>query len=246
MIRFIFIALFLILYLILSCPVMLILLLVRRFNAKKADFIMQRIVQGALSIVWHMAGVKVTTIGLENVPEDQAVLFVGNHQSFFDVIISYSQMKRQTAYIAKKSFRKWPILSWNMMFLHCLFLDRENMRQGVKTIMTAAEMARDEDISIFIFPEGTRNKGDETELAPFHDGSFKVAQRGKVPIIPVSFNNTAAVFEKHLPKITPQHVVIEYGEPIYWDALTKEEKKYVGEHFRGILTEMVKKNKELV
>ena len=246
MIRLIFIALFLIIYLILSCPIMLVLLVVRRINAKKADLIMQRIVQGALSIVWHMAGVKLTTIGLENIPDDQAVLFIGNHQSFFDVIISYSQMKRQTAYVAKKSFRKWPILSWNMMFLHCLFLDRENMREGVKTIMTAAEMAREEDISIFIFPEGTRNKGDETELAPFHDGSFKVSQRGKVPIIPVSFNNTAAVFEQHLPKITPQHVVIEYGKPISWDDLTKEERKRVGEHFREMITEMVVKNKELV
>ena len=103
---------------------MLILLLVRKINAKKADIIMQRIVQCALSIVWHMAGVKLTTLGLDNIPDDQAVLFVGNHQSFFDVIISYSQMKRQTAYIAKKSFQKWPLLSWNMMFLHCLFLDR--------------------------------------------------------------------------------------------------------------------------
>ena len=246
MIRFIFIALFLVLYLILSCPIMLILLLVRKINAKKADIIMQRIVQCALSIVWHMAGVKLTTLGLDNIPDDQAVLFVGNHQSFFDVIISYSQMKRQTAYIAKKSFQKWPLLSWNMLFLHCLFLDRENLRQGVKTIMTAAEMAREDGISIFIFPEGTRNKGEESELAPFHDGSFKVAQRGKVPIIPVSFNNTAAVFEQHLPKIKPQHVVIEYGRPVFWDELTKEEKKRVGEHYREILTEMVVKNKELV
>ena len=66
MIRFIFIALFLVLYLILSCPIMLILLLVRKINAKKADIIMQRIVQCALSIVWHMAGVKLTTLGLDN------------------------------------------------------------------------------------------------------------------------------------------------------------------------------------
>lgn len=244
--RFIIGVIFLILYLLISCPIMLVLSICRKFSPEAAELAMLRIVQWALRVVYHLAGVKLTTIGLENIPADKAALFVGNHQSFFDVIISYSQMKTRTGYISKKSFEKIPFLSWNMKFLRCLFIDRENLRQGVRTIMKAADYVN-EGISIFIFPEGTRNKsGDETSLGPFHEGSFKIAQRTGCPIIPVSFNNTEAVFERHLPALKSQHVVIEYGKPVYFKELPKETQKHIGEHFREVITEMVKNNQSLV
>ncbi|HUM82570.1 MAG TPA: lysophospholipid acyltransferase family protein [Lachnospiraceae bacterium] len=246
MLRLIIGIIFVILYLLVSCPIMLVMLIIRIFNRTAAETAMLRIVQWAFKVVWHIAGVRVTTIGLENVPDDEAVLFVGNHQSFFDVIISYSQMKNRTGYIAKDSISHVPILTWNMRFLRCLFIDRKNLRKGVRTILKAADYVN-EGISIFIFPEGTRNKsGDETALAPFHDGSFKIAQRSGCPVIPVSFNNTETIFERHLPWIQPQHVVIEYGKPQYFKDLSHDDRKHVGAYFQNVIKEMVKKNQPLV
>ena len=245
MIRLILVALLLGIYFILSLPIMGILWLVRKFITKDAELFMQRIVQFSLWIVWHVSGVKLTTIGLENIPDDQPVLFVGNHLSYFDVVIAYSQMKNRTIFIGKASLEKIPFLSWNMKFLRCLFIDRTNMRQGVKTIMEAAEMTK-EGISVFIYPEGMRNtNGDELKLHTFHDGSFKVAQRGPCPIIPVAITNTANIFENHIPWIKATRVVIEYGKPVTWDELDKDTRKHIGDHFQQVILEMLRKNQPL-
>ncbi len=245
MIRTIIVLILILFYLLLSVPLMFIFWLLEEFTPK-AKLWYQYIGQVALRTLCFASGIRLTVIGQDKIPTDTAALFVANHQSYFDVIIGYTLMKRQTGFVAKKSLQKIPILSWNMKFMNCLFIDRENMRQGVRTIMQAADMAR-EGTSIFIFPEGTRNKsGDETNLAPFHDGSFKVAQRGKVPIIPVSFNNTEAVFEKQMPKIKSSKVVVEFGDPVWWDDMDKATQKHVGEHFRGIILDMIRKNQESV
>ncbi len=245
MIRLILVALLLGIYFILSLPIMGILWLVRKFITPKAELFMQRIVQFALWVVWHVSGVKLTTIGLENIPDDQPVLFVGNHLSYFDVVIAYSQMKNRTIFIGKASLEKIPFLSWNMKFLRCLFIDRTNMRQGVKTIMEAADMTK-EGISVFIYPEGMRNtNGDELKLHTFHDGSFKVAQRGPCPIIPVAITNTANIFENHIPWIKATRVVIEYGKPVTWDELDKDTRKHIGDHFQQVILEMLRKNQPL-
>ena len=133
-----------------------------------------------------------------------------------------------------------------MRYLHCLFLDRRDIKQGLKTILAAIEKIKS-GISICIFPEGTRNKNpDETELLPFHEGSFKIATKSGCAIIPMSINNTAEIFEAHMPKIKSTHVVLEYGKPIYVKDLPKEDQKHLGEYTRNIILETLKKNKELV
>ena len=170
MVRTIIAMIFVVLYCIVSIPLLGIMCIVRLFSKNAATWAMLKIVQWALGVVYKICGVSVTTIGLENVPDDEPVLFVANHQSFFDVIIGYTQMKTRCGYVAKKSFEKVPVLSWNMKFLYCLFIDRENIKQGMATINKAIDYIKN-GISVFIFPEGTRNKsGDETNIAPFHRG----------------------------------------------------------------------------
>ena len=102
-------------------------------------------------------------------------------------------------------------------------------------------------ISICIFPEGTRNKNvDETEMLPFHDGSFKIAARAKSPIIPIAISNSANIWEANFPKMTPTHVVIEYGKPIIPSELDRDTQRRLGSYTQDIIKEMLIKNKELV
>ena len=132
-----------------------------------------------------------------------------------------------------------------MKRVHCLFLDRENVREGLKTILTAIDQIK-HGISIFIFPEGTRNKGEELSLLPFHAGSFKIAEKSGCPIVPVALNNTIDIFEGHLPRITKTHVVVEYCEPIYMKEMDKEERKKIDEHCQQIIQQTIQKNQALV
>ena len=96
--------------------------------------------------------------------------------------------------------------------IHCLFLDREDPRQGLKTILAAIENVKS-GISMFIFPEGTRSKV-EGEFLPFHAGSFKIATKAKVPVVPVTLVGMGDIFEDHYPRLKRAPVVIEFGEPI--------------------------------
>ena len=118
--------------------------------------------------------------------------------------------------------------------------------KGLKTILTAIEKIKS-GISICIFPEGTRNKNkDELELLPFHEGSFKIASKSGCAIIPMAMNNTAEIFEAHMPKIKSTHVVLEYGKPIYVKELSKEDQKHLGTYTQNIIYEMLEKNKSLI
>lgn len=107
----------------------------------------------------------------------------------------------------RKRWKKFLLLSTWMRFVYCLFLDRENPKEGLKTILQAIDYVKN-GISICIFPEGTRNKGEELSLLPFKEGAFKIATKTGCPIVPISMNNTAEIFENHFPKIKKTHVVL--------------------------------------
>lgn len=101
-----------------------------------------------------------------------------------------------------------------MRRLYCLFLDRKDLKQGLKTILTAIDQVKS-GISICIFPEGTRNRDreDATMLLPFKDGSFKIAQKTGCPIIPMALTGTADIL-KSFPWLHRAEVKLTYGEPI--------------------------------
>ena len=236
MIRFICIAVFLILYLILSIPVFLVEWIIGKFNRRAKDISSLRIVQWGFKVILKMTGVTTTVIGEENVP-DEPVLFIGNHRSYFDILLTYSRCRRLTGYVAKKEMEKIPLLSTWMKNLYCLFLDRDNMREGLKTILQAIDYVKN-GISICIFPEGTRNKVPDTFL-PFHAGSFKIAEKSGCLIIPVAITNTENVFENHIPFIKASTVIIEFGDPIDLNAMPKEERRHIGSQVQGIIGGML-------
>ena len=242
MIRLIFVTLFLVIFLILSIPVFLIEWLIGKVNPHARDISSLRIVQGAFYVIAFLSGCHVTVKGMENVPKDEAVLYIGNHRSYFDVVLTYARCPGLTSYMAKKEVARVPLLSTWMRFLHCLFLDRKDIKQGLKTILAAIDLIKN-GISVCIFPEGTRSTGPEqTELLPFHEGSFKVATKTDCLIVPMAITNTSRIFEDHIPFIRSTDVVIEYGKPFRPSELTKEQKKGIGGYTRGIIQEMVQNN----
>lgn len=244
MIRLILVALFVVLFLICSIPLLIMEYFIGKFNMDMKNRSSLAIVNWAFRCCLFFAGTSITVIGKENVPKDKPVLYIGNHRSYFDIVMTYVRVPGPTGYIAKKEMLRYPLLRNWMKYLHCLFLDRDDIKQGMKTIQEGIEKVRS-GISICIFPEGTRNKVNDTFL-PFHKGSFKIAEKSGCPIIPMSINNAAAIFEDHLPKIKKAHVVIEYGKPVYMGEMTREEKKDIGNKVQEIIKEMYFKNKELV
>ena len=102
MIRFICIAVFLILYLILSIPIFLVEWIIGKFNRRAKDISSLRIVQWGFKVILKMTGVTTTVIGEENVPKDQAVLYVANHRSYFDILLTYSRCPIRCRFLCQR------------------------------------------------------------------------------------------------------------------------------------------------
>ncbi len=242
MIRFIFALLYTITFLILSIPVILIEGIVWLISKRAAAVSSQAIVSRAFHLLAMISGVKADVKGLENIPKGEAILYVPNHRSIFDIIITYYIIPGQTGYVAKKETLKIPILSIWMALMHCQFLDRSNIRKGLKVILKCADLIKG-GTNIVIFPEGTRNKGTD-DLQPFHDGSLKIAEKAGCKIIPIAINNTDQIFEAHFPKIRSTKVSIEFCKPIDTAGLSKAELKEISPRVQEELLEAYRKNKE--
>ena len=235
--RTILVGIYLGLFCILSIPLFGIELIIGKFNKRLQASTSQAIVSRALKGILVISGVKADVSGVENIPLDGPVLYVANHRGIFDFVLAYTTVPNLTGFVSKIENKKLPFIRTWMEFMNCLFLDRENIKEGLKTILAGIEKIK-AGYSIFIMPEGTRNK--EEGILPFHEGSFKLSQKTGCPIIPVAIANTDAAFEKHKPWITKANVAIHYGKPIYMDELDKEDKKFIGAYSRKVIEEMLK------
>lgn len=200
-----------------------------------------RIVRKMFVKILKMAGAEVTVRGYEKIPEDRPVLYVGNHRSYFDILVGYTTVSGRVGFVAKKEMEKIPLLSGWMINVNCLFLDRKNIKEGLKTILAGVEKIK-RGVSVWIFPEGTRNRNDDLkELLPFKEGSLKIAEKSGCPVVPVAITGTADIFEKHMPFIKPGKVTIEFGDPIFLKELPPEERKFAGAYTRKRIIEMLEK-----
>lgn len=151
------------------------------------------LVNWSTSIALRGARVRIHTNGTEKVPEGRRILFVGNHRSNFDPEITWHVFRKwDLAYISKEENFHIPI--FGRLIRKCCFMkiDRNNPRNAVKTINKAAELLKQQEVSIGTYPEGTRNK-DADGLLPFHNGVFKPALKAGVPIAVIALSGTEKI-----------------------------------------------------
>lgn len=235
--RVILIVLYLLVYFTLSLITLPLLFCLGKINPSAKDKISQVTVRNAFRTILFLAGTKITVRHKENVP-DEPVLFVGNHSSYFDIITTYSILNRQVGYVAKIEMEKTPLLSSWMRNIGCVFLNRQDVKEGLKAIIQGVSFIK-EGRSMFIFPEGTRNHS--KTLLPFKEGSTKMAEKAGCKIVPVAITNTDAIFEnnKWYNKIRKASVTIEFGSPIEPKSLEKEQKKFLGAYVQSQIEAML-------
>lgn len=230
-------------FFILFFPICLLLLLLRKFNRRLASRISQFLVRGAFKACMWPGGMKYTILGTENVPKDTPVLYAANHRGILDAALGYIAVPNLTGFVAKKEIRKVPFLNLWMYNVNCLFLDRSDIKAGLKVILTCIDYIKD-GYSIFIAPEGTRSH--EKDPLPFKDGSLKPAQKTGCPIIPVAITGTDDLFENHKPWLRKTKVILEFGKPIYLNELDPEVQKHPGAYVREKVIELLAGHDALV
>lgn len=167
-----------------------------------------------------MSGADVSVYGLENVPKDIPVVFISNHQSNFDVALIMSYVNKPTGFIAKVETLKIPLVRTWMGFINCVFMDRSSLKKSAQAIIEGVNILK-AGHSLAIFPEGTRSKGGP--VGDFKGGSFKLATKAKVPIVPITIKDSYKLMEANGNKIKPAKVEMYIHPMVETANLSKEE-----------------------
>lgn len=188
------------------------------------------------------SGANIVVHNQEKIPKDGPVLFMSNHQGNFDIAIFMASIEKNTGFVAKIEMKKAIIVRGWMKYIHCVFMDRSDIKQSLKIILEGIEVLK-QGHSLVVFPEGTRSQCDE--MHQFKHGSFKLATKSKVPIVPVTLDGSYKLMEAHGGAITPDRVDVYVHDPIPTAGLTKEEIDKLPQKVMDIIaTKLPQNNKE--
>jgi 1-acyl-sn-glycerol-3-phosphate acyltransferase len=137
-------------------------------------------------IFWGV-GIRVRVTGMENIPKDRAVIFAANHQSTIDIPAMFGYLPAQFRIMAKQILFMIPFLGWHLYLSGNIPIDRKNPKKAQRGLLQAAARVR-KNISLFVFVEGTRTR--DGSLRKFKRGSFTLAKKLNVPIVPVAIMGT--------------------------------------------------------
>ncbi|MFT5871919.1 MAG: 1-acyl-sn-glycerol-3-phosphate acyltransferase [Clostridium sp.] len=218
--------------------------IIRKHKTKEeVDEYIFSVVMNWSHFVLKAAGLRITVIGKENIPNEPCV-FVGNHQSNFDIPAILSNMNRLSGAVAKKEMKKIPIMSYWMRQIHSVFMDRENPREALKAIAEGVENLKN-GYPMIIFPEGTRSRSNN--MGEFKKGSMRLAIKANVPIVPITFYDTYKAMEGNNGKVKKANAKLIIDKPIYLEGMSKEEKMAISETVQAIiqnnLNDLNKENK---
>lgn len=147
--------------------------------------------------ICYFLGMKLHTTGLEQLPKDRKYLTVCNHRASFDNFVQSIALKpEQISYISKPENMKIPLARNYMIRGLYLSIDRDNVRNALKTILKAIDYITSDLISVGVFPEGTRSK--DGKLGEFKPGCLKVAEKAECPIVVFTIRGTELI-KKNFP-----------------------------------------------
>lgn len=174
--------------------------------------------------------------GLENLPKESGYIMYPNHQGLFDVMGLVYLHERPFGVVIKKEAYDVFCLRQLIQTLDGLFMDREDVKQGLQVINEVARQVKN-GRNFLIFPEGTRSKNGN-KLGEFKSGSFKAATKAKCPIVPIAIIDSYLPFDTNsIKQVDVQiHILppIPYEE--YQGMKTIEIAKMVKEQIEKVIT----------
>jgi 1-acyl-sn-glycerol-3-phosphate acyltransferase len=161
-------------------------------------------------VILFLFGIKVKVLGSEKLPTIPAI-YVANHTSQLDIPIMSLSIPRGLFFVAKKELASIPVLGQYMHIMGMIFVDRGNRERAIQSMEIAAKKVK-KGKNLVTFPEGTR--GDGQTLLPFKKGSFVIAQKGGIPLVPVAIDRAHLALSKGSFIVFPTKIVVQILEPI--------------------------------
>ncbi|TNJ40066.1 1-acyl-sn-glycerol-3-phosphate acyltransferase [Chlorobaculum thiosulfatiphilum] len=178
----------------------------------------------------RVLGISVEVEGEENYRPGDTYLVVSNHAGMADIPLILGAMKLNLRFVAKEELGKIPVFGPALKSGGYVFIKRGQNREALQSMLQAAETLK-QGRSIHIFPEGTRSK--TGEILPFKRGAFIIAEKAKVPVLPVTIIGSNRITPKKSLKINHGTVRMIIGKPIEpgkAEALMKKSYKVISEN----------------
>jgi 1-acyl-sn-glycerol-3-phosphate acyltransferase len=164
------------------------------------------IMQTWAKVILLAAGVKMEISGIENIKKGESSIVVANHQSLMDIPVATAALPIALRILAKKELFKIPFLGWGMKGIGILKIDRSNSKKALEILKAAEDIIRKNQLSILIFPEGTRSK--DGKIHAFKKGAFVLAKNTGLDISPVSISGTRNILPKGKIRVNSGNVKV--------------------------------------
>jgi 1-acyl-sn-glycerol-3-phosphate acyltransferase len=185
-------------------------LLVYSFITRSVDFMYRVATRLGITGV-KLAGVKVSTRGLESLEPGRNYIFLSNHVSNLDPPVLIPSIPGRCSVLVKKEVFRIPILGTAMHMADLVPVDRHNREAAIESVRAAVEVMR-HNVHMVIFVEGTRSR--DGRLLPFKKGPFHLAMEVGAPIVPVTILGTYESWPKGTFAMRPGTATVVFHPPI--------------------------------
>lgn len=180
-------------------------------------------------------GLKVETRLPEGAPFQQTAIYIGNHQNNYDMVTAANIVQPPTVTVGKKSLVWIPFFGPLYWLTGNLLIDRDNRAKAHGTIAQVVTQIKKRQVSIWMFPEGTRSRG--RGLLPFKTGAFHAAIMAGVPVIPVCVSSTHNKIK--LNRWNNGVVIVEMLPPVDTRAYDKTQVRALATHCRNLMIQRI-------
>ena len=150
-------------------------------------------------LAW-LTPISVSVEGSENADRERSYVVVSNHQSMYDIIVTYGWLALDLKWVIKQELRKMPAIGLGCEKAGHIFVDRKNPKRASKAIDEALGILGN-GIGILFFVEGTRSL--DGRLMPFKKGAFRTAIEQQMPVLPVTLVGTRDILPSKTLKVFP-------------------------------------------
>jgi 1-acyl-sn-glycerol-3-phosphate acyltransferase len=185
----------------------------------------------------RLVGIRMKVEGRKKLLRSQSYVIVGNHRSSLDFIVNAHAYPGVFRFLAKQELKKIPVFGFIVSKM-CLIVDRSSAMSRARSVVALKQQLA-EGWSIFIYPEGSRNRTPEA-LAPFYDGAFRIAIQTGAPLAVQTLVNMQEITGAHGDGLQPGVVRVVWEDPIVTADLTANDIPMLREKVENMMRSRMK------
>jgi len=172
---------------------------------------------------WNLfvSGISIHMNGLENI-ENRPYVIVSNHESALDIFAIYARLPLNFRMVAKKEMLKLPIVGFIMNKYLFPLVNRADSDEAIETMNSTFIRLRQNNLSVCIFPEGTRHGG--KQILPFKKGAFVLSLHYDLPVLPLVLRGTGDVTPTGSLWVKPGKIFLDVLPPVFSHNMTVKER----------------------